>query len=146
MVEADVLCLQFTEHLKAITLLCSGPPLFLINQVTFWWEAIYHLCYCPPECHIILVWPLSVFLFFGSQQFNYNMLRCGFLCIYPVLDIYNSHFLYLFIHQWALRLFLYLQFSSFSCSVLSDSLRPRESQHTRPPCPSPTPGVHSDSR
>ena len=33
----------------------------------------------------------------------------------------------------------------FSCSVMSDSLRPHESQHTRPPCPSPTPGVHSDS-
>ena len=29
----------------------------------------------------------------------------------------------------------------FSCSVLSDSLRPHESQHARPPCPSPTPGV-----
>jgi len=40
------------------------------------------------------------------------------------------------------------QFSSvqFSCSVVSDSLQPHESQHTRPPCPSPTPGVHSDSR
>ena len=34
----------------------------------------------------------------------------------------------------------------FSCSVVSDSLRPHESQHTRPPCPSPTPEVHSDSR
>ena len=33
-----------------------------------------------------------------------------------------------------------------SCSVMSDSLRPHESQHARPPCPSPTPGVHSDSR
>ena len=32
-----------------------------------------------------------------------------------------------------------------SCSVVSDSLRPHESQHARPPCPSPTPGVHSDS-
>ena len=29
---------------------------------------------------------------------------------------------------------------------MSDSLRPHEPQHTRPPCPSPTPGVHSDSR
>ena len=29
---------------------------------------------------------------------------------------------------------------------MSDSLRPHESQHARPPCPSPTPGVHSDSR
>ena len=33
----------------------------------------------------------------------------------------------------------------FSRSVMSDSLWPHESQHTRPPCPSPTPGVHSDS-
>ena len=31
-------------------------------------------------------------------------------------------------------------------SVVSDSLRPHESQHARPPCPSPTPRVHSDSR
>ena len=33
----------------------------------------------------------------------------------------------------------------FSCSVVSDSLRPHESQHSRPPCPSPTPGVYSSS-
>ena len=33
----------------------------------------------------------------------------------------------------------------FSCSVVSDSLRPHELQHARPPCPSPTPGVLSDS-
>ena len=30
----------------------------------------------------------------------------------------------------------------FSCSVVSDSLRPHGPQHTRPPCPSPTPGVY----
>ena len=34
----------------------------------------------------------------------------------------------------------------FSHSVVSNSLRPNESKHTRPPCPSPTPGFHSDSR
>ena len=41
-----------------------------------------------------------------------------------------------------------LQFSSvqFSRSVVSNSLWPHESQHARPPCPSPTSGVHSDSR
>ena len=40
------------------------------------------------------------------------------------------------------------KFSSvqFSCSVVSDSLQPHELQHARNPCPSPTPGVHSDSR
>ena len=35
--------------------------------------------------------------------------------------------------------------SQFSRSVVSDSLRPHESQHARPPCPSPTPGVPSNS-
>ena len=33
----------------------------------------------------------------------------------------------------------------FSHSVVSDSLWPHELQHTRPPCPSPTPGVHPNS-
>ena len=33
----------------------------------------------------------------------------------------------------------------FSRSVVSSSLGPHESQHARPPCPSTTPGVHSDS-
>ena len=42
----------------------------------------------------------------------------------------------------------YHMFSSvqFSHSVVSDSLRPHESQHTRPPCPSQTPRVYSNSR
>ena len=31
------------------------------------------------------------------------------------------------------------------CSVMSDSLQPQGLQHTRPPCPSPTPGVYSNS-
>ena len=48
------------------------------------------------------------------------------------------------------RISLFLEeksFSSvqFSCSVMFDSLRPHESQHTEPPCPSPSPGVHSHS-
>ena len=37
-----------------------------------------------------------------------------------------------------------VQFSSVAQSC--PTLRPHESQHARPPCPSPTPGVHSDSR
>ena len=45
-------------------------------------------------------------------------------------------------------LYSWMVFSSvqFSRSVVSNSLRPHESRHGRPPCPSPTPGGHSDSR
>ena len=68
-------------------------------------------------------------------KFDFPLIHC---CVY----IYN----------WSLTLILQslicLSFSSvqFSHSVVSDSLQPHESQHASPPCPSPTPGVHSDSR
>ena len=39
----------------------------------------------------------------------------------------------------------YISLVQFSRSVVSDSLQPHESQHARPPCPSPTPGVYSNS-
>ena len=42
-------------------------------------------------------------------------------------------------HTAGLRIILWVQFSH---SVVSDSLGPDELQHARPPCPSPTPGIH----
>ena len=51
---------------------------------------------------------------------------CFFLVIFQSTDSYSA-------------LCLSVQ---FHCSVVSDSLRPHEPQHARPPCPSPTPGVH----
>ena len=44
--------------------------------------------------------------------------------------------------SWSMHLFSSVQFSR---SVVSDSLRPHELQHARLPCPSPAPGVHSNS-
>ena len=48
------------------------------------------------------------------------------------------------------QIILWYSFTNFHFSSvaqsLSDSLRPHESQHTRPPCPSSSPGVHSNSR
>ena len=46
---------------------------------------------------------------------------------------------------WESRNLFHPNSVQFSCSVVSDSLQPHESQHARPPCPSPTPGVHQDS-
>ena len=45
----------------------------------------------------------------------------------------KSHLLHLLTGQFSVQ---------FSCSVMSDSLRPHEPQHARPPCPSPTSRVH----
>ena len=43
------------------------------------------------------------------------------------------------------QLHLLFIFKNQTRSVVSDSLRPHELQHARPPCPSPTPGVHPNS-
>ena len=53
-------------------------------------------------------------------------------------------------YMYFLNLYFILEHSRFSSvqfsrSVVSNSLRPTELQHARPPCPSPTPGVHSNS-
>ena len=51
------------------------------------------------------------------------------------------------LHQNWNKVNLWNMFSSiqFSCSVLSDSLQPHESQHARLPSPSPTPRIYSNS-
>ena len=52
------------------------------------------------------------------------------------------------LYLWMLALCLALidtQYVQFSHPVVSDSLRPHESQHARPPCPSPTPGAYPNS-
>ena len=52
---------------------------------------------------------------------------------------------FVFLYVWWYRNHLFSSVQ-FSCLVVSYSLRPHESQHARPPCPSPTHRVHSDSR
>ena len=50
-------------------------------------------------------------------------------------------------NNWRIKIWMHILSSvQFSCSVVSDSLQPHELQHARPPCPSPSPGVHSNSR
>ena len=67
----------------------------------------------------------------GEALSNRNML------VTSVILIFNSHILR-GLKRWNK---VSVQFSH---SVVSDSSRPHEPQHTRPPCPSPTPGVYSN--
>ena len=59
----------------------------------------------------------------------------------------NEKLLAIFDYRKGIDIWDKMEFSSvqFSCSVMSDSLRPHELQHARPPCLSPTPRVHSNS-
>ena len=71
--------------------------------------------------------------FHSNMSHSVLVLGLGASCYSPLL-ISHAFFTYPFLSS-----------VQFSRSVVSDSLRPHELQHTRPPCPSPTPGVHSNS-
>ena len=59
--------------------------------------------------------------------------------IFFLIYVIYNYFIHLIINKTG------LQIRSDQSLVISDSLQPHESQHARPPCPSPTPGVHWDS-
>ena len=78
---------------------------------------------------------------------------CFWLLLFTkgILSIHNglpwkNLLLHLMLNQISFVQDLSISSLQFSHSVVSDSLWPHESQHTKPPCPSPTPGVHPDSR
>ena len=74
----------------------------------------------------------------GSQTFLNQMYLCKFwrMLMWGHLELSGIYS----IDEKPMMIFSSVQFSR---SVVSDSLWPNESQHTRPPCPSPTPGVHT---
>ena len=89
----------------------------------------------------ILEWVTFPFSKGSSQPWDWTQVSCiagGFFTSWATLF---TEFLIIYDVYMA-------SFSSvhFSRSVASDSLRPHELQHARPPCPSPTPRVHWDSR
>ena len=104
------------------------------------------------ELWYILCLPLEIFknlsdFFKSSHIFNTSHILKYFVfyCILKSLitnsDLYVAfHYIYLFCDHS-------VRFNSvqFSRSVLSASLQPHGLQHTRPPCPSPTPRVYSNS-
>ena len=67
------------------------------------------------------------------------------------MTIWSYHFSELYINviqstfEYVKRLFNMFSSVQFSRSVMSDSLQPHESRPVRPPCPSPAPGVYSNS-
>ena len=56
-----------------------------------------------------------------------------------------DHSLHTPVYSMILSVSYYIDLVQLSCLVMSSSLRPHESQHARPPCPSSTPGVYSNS-
>jgi len=82
----------------------------------------------------------------GREHVNGCVVFCGVTiprCIHYPFNGYSLCFPFLPLRTILHKSFLYIL--QFSRSVMSDSLWPHGLQHARPPCPSPTPGVYSNS-
>ena len=92
--------------------------------------------YTLGQLAISLTWNyFSVLLFFSGFVY--------YFC-FVYIQKFNSYFLKMYPNfNYSVKAF---RSDQISRSVVSDSLRPHESEHARPPCPSPTPGVHWHSR
>ena len=64
--------------------------------------------------------------------------------VYYTYITYIVYYIYIYLRLLKITLVPYLM-AQFSYSVMSNFLQPHGLQHTRLPCPSPTPGVHSNS-
>ena len=100
---------------------------------------------------MVLNFPTFYYLFQISFLCSHRNTLYTFKCILNALRLYYGieySLSWRSFHTHLRRMYILLLFSSvqFSRSVMSDSLWPHESQHARPPCSSPSPGVHSDSR
>ena len=88
---------------------------------------------------------LLKFMSIKSVMLSNHLILCHPLLLLP--STFPS--IRVFSNELALRIrwpkYWSLSSVQFSHSVVSDSLQPHESQHTRPLCPSPTPGVHPNS-
>ena len=91
---------------------------------------------------------LSLIIFNRYNSLLYSLTSASWytntrICIYIFS---NMHIYKIYLYDTLHYFFNLMTSVQFSHSVVSDSLWPHESQHARPPCPSPTPRVHSDSR
>ena len=85
-----------------------------------------------PRGNTVLGCHKSLFTFL---PININLVLCVFLFKDTLFSMY-------IVHSLINIEFMANSTVQFSRSIVSDSLQPHEPQHARPPCPSPTPGVH----
>ena len=107
------------------------PSVHLLSWSVSVFEPFLFVCY----------WTVGSFTYYLHEYFEYSCIwvhEYSYICKHTYIYVYINFTYIIFIYC--------ISSVEFSRSVLSNSLQLHEPQHARPPCPSPTPGVHSDSR
>ena len=117
----------------------SRYVLVMVYRLAHWAEASLIDRLLPSSMTKVLLEKIYPYLGnFSDQGTHFTVQVLQQVCtVWPVLQ----HF-YCTYHPQFSGLVKHTNSIQFSCSVVSNSLRPHELQHIRPPCPSPTPGVH----
>ena len=115
---------------------------------------IMNRCWILSKAFSCIYWCGHIIFILQFVNVMYNLDWFFYPCIPGILTWLSCMILLMYIWIWFVNIFLRILYlcslvirsDQISRSVVSYSLRPHESQHARPPCPSPTPGVHWDSR
>jgi len=157
---------KYLHKLHEILLYGSFIPQFIDMYVSHpvVFDPMRSIDYSPPGCSVhgifqarLLEW-VAIFSSRGSfQPKDWTWVSCvsyitdRFFTRWAIREatiyLYSQSLIYLY-HRYSFYSLGYnpiLRSDQISRSVVSESLQPHESQHARPPCPSPTPGVHWDS-
>ena len=123
----------FLEYLKSrnrISEQCLHNPMLLVI-LSLLWDPIHYVCsWHWWSLWTNELWPRDICILDWSLKYRSHILRINEELPKGGTDR----------QKW------YASSVQFSRSVVSDSLQPHELQYTRPPCPSPTPRVHPNSR
>ena len=146
---APLMCLIFLFHFVSFLIfwhckMLQAPPVFLCSSFQF--SSVQSLSHVKPcdsmDCStpglpvhhhsqsLLKLMPIELVMLSNHLILCHPLLLL--LLIFPSIKVISSEL-------------VLCRSDQISHSVMSDSLRPYESQHARPPCPSPTPRVHSDS-
>ena len=134
-----------SKHSTDASVIVTLRVAILLPQNNSIWhtELIFYFIFCL-DCSFTWI-RFTNFLWFHSCVRLINMT----LSLVSEMCIFRLNYSEIICQHWEIVRIFYpkdkVSSVQFSHSVVSDSLRPHESQNTRPPCPSPTPGVHSNS-
>ena len=134
---------KYTNHLSPHKVIAIVLIILLRLYMT---SPLHHRDYLFYNWTFISFHPLQLFHPFPPRSSDHTFVLCicesiCFVLFARLFCLLDSIYMKLYGICLFLTLF-YLPLVQFSCPVMSDSLRPHEPQHARPPCPSPTPGVH----